>query len=87
MTKIVENPLLLSSDTLTGFGLDRVFETAKEIGFGGIDIAIRKNFDAWDPDYVKKLSDKHNLPVKIIQTSSNLNAKEFNLALDLCEAT
>jgi hypothetical protein len=45
-----------------------------------------KNFDAWNVDYVKKLSEAHNLPVKVIQTSASLNKKEMEKALDLCEA-
>jgi len=82
-----KSKLLLSSDTLWWFGLDLIFEIAKTVKYDGIDLAIRKNFDSWNTDYVKKLSDIHNLPVKIIQTSATVNAKELNLALDLCEAT
>lgn len=82
-----KNKLLLSTDTLSWYGLDLVFETAKNAKFDGIDLAIWKNFDAWNPDYVKKLSDKHDLPVHVIQTSGQVNEKELNLALDLCEAT
>jgi len=81
------NSFLLSSDTLSGYWLDLIFETAKLSEFDWIDLAIWKNFDAWNVDYVKKLSKKHELPVKVIQTSANINSKELNLALDLCEAT
>ncbi|MCX6823495.1 MAG: hypothetical protein NTX91_05940 [candidate division SR1 bacterium] len=42
------------------------------------------NFDAWNVEYTKKLSDQYNLPVKVIQVSANLNEKEMNKALDLC---
>jgi hypothetical protein len=45
-----------------------------------------KNFDARNVSYVKKLSRKHNLPVKVIQTSPKLNKKEMEKALDLCES-
>lgn len=74
---------LLSSDTLTGYGLDLIFDVAKQNGFDGIDLAIWKNFDSWNIEYVKKLVDKYNLPVKVIQTSKDLNVKEMNQALDL----
>ena len=64
-----------------------VFEMSKTAGFDGIDLAIRKNFDARNVDYVKKLADTHDMPVKVIQVSDNVNQKEMNKALDLCEAT
>jgi len=67
--------------------LDLIFDTVKQAELDGIDLAIWKNFDAWNVEYVKKLSHKHELPIRVIQTSDSLNAKELNLALDLCEAT
>ncbi len=87
MTKLAKNKadLILSSDTLGGYGLDVIFDLAKSAGFKGIDLAMRKTLDAWNPKYVKKLSKKYDIPVRIIQTSSNINAKEMNQALDLCE--
>lgn len=78
--------LLLSTDTLWGCGLDLIFDAAVEAWFDGIDLAIWKNFDAWNVSYVKKLVRKHDMPVKVIQTSPNLNKKEIDKALDLCEA-
>ncbi len=77
---------LLSTDTLGGYGLDLIFEVAKEVWFEGIDLAIWKNFDARNIDYVKRLSAKYQLPVKVIQTSASVNTKEMNQALDLCYA-
>lgn len=78
--------VLLSSDTLGWCGLDLIFEAAAKAWFDGIDLAMRKNFDSWNVSYVKKLSEKHNIPVKAIQTSRTLNKKEMDKALDLCEA-
>lgn len=78
--------LLLSTDTLGGCGLDLIFDAAVEAWFDGIDLAIWKNFDARNVSYVKKLVRKHDMPVKVIQTSPNLNKKEIDKALDLCEA-
>ncbi len=80
-----ENKFLLSTDTLSWYWLDLIFDIAVESWFWWIDLAIWKNFDSRNTSYVKKLSNKHNLPVKIIQTSDNINAKELNLALELCE--
>jgi hypothetical protein len=75
---------LFSTDALSGYGLDLVFDLVKEAGFDGIDLAIWKNFDSRKVDYVKKLSDSYELPVRTIQTSDNLNDKEINKAIDLC---
>lgn len=78
--------ILLSSDTLWWCGLDLIFELASSAWFDWIDLALWKNFDAWNVSYVKKLSEKHNIPVKVIQTSRTLNKKEMDRVLDLCEA-
>lgn len=82
--EIKKSECLFSSDSLSGYGLDLVFDLVKEAGFDGLDLAIWKNFDARKVDYVKKLSDKYELPVRVIQTSDNLNDKEINRAIDLC---
>lgn len=82
-----EKPLfLLSSDTLSSYGLDLVFDVAKESWYDGIDLALWKNFDAWNTSYVKKLVSKHEVPVKVVQISDNVNIKEMHKALDVCEA-
>ena len=81
------NPLLLSTDTLPNYWLDLIFSIAKATWFDGIDLAMRKWFDAWDEEYVQKLSLDHKMPVYIIQTSAKLNQKELDKALDLCQAT
>lgn len=77
---------LISTDSLPWYWLDLVFDLAKSTWFDGIDLAIWKNFDAWNVDYVKKLSQNYDLPVRVIQVSDNVNEREFNKALDLCDA-
>ena len=78
---------VLSSDSLSGYGLDLVFDLAKKAGFNGIDLATWKNFDAWNEWYVKTLVQKYELPITTIQVSNKVNPKELNQALDLCEET
>lgn len=82
-----ENALLLSTDTLPNYWLDLIFSIAKDAWFDGIDLAMRKWFDAWDEEYVQKLSFEYDIPVYIIQTSSRLNQKELDKALDICQTT
>jgi len=74
---------LLSTDTLSGYGLDLIFDTARELNFDGIDLAMWKNFDARHTDYVIDLSKKYNMPVKVVQISDKANIKEMNQAVDL----
>ena len=81
------NKLLLSSDTLTWYWLDFVFETAKNLNFDGIDLAMRKNFDSWNSQYVVKLQNDHGINICSIQVSENANIKELNQAVDLANKT
>ena len=75
--------LLLSTDTLSGYWLDLIFDTAKQLGFDGIDLAMWKNFDAWHIEYVNDLVRKYKVPVKVVQISEQANIKEMNQAIDL----
>lgn len=74
---------LLSTDTLSWYWLDLIFDTARELNFDGIDLAMRKNFDAWHISYVSDLVQKYNMPVKVVQISNNANIKEMNQWVDL----
>ena len=83
----MRNKILLSTDTMVWYGLDIIFDMAKQCWYTGIDLAISKWFDAWNENYVQSLVKKYELPVYSIQTSSSLNTKEMNKVLDLCEKT
>ena len=74
---------LLSTDTLSWYGLDLIFDTARDLNFDGIDLAMWKNFDAWHIEYVNDLVKKYKMPVKVVQISENANIKEMNQAIDL----
>lgn len=77
--------IVLSTDTLPGYGLDHIFDIAKTLGFDGIDLAMWKNFDAWNTKYVKKLIDQYDLPVYVVQTSPDVTAKELQQAMMLAQ--
>ncbi len=56
--------LLLSTASLTGYGLHRIFTFAKKAGYVGLDIALGTlNFDLWDEDYIYNLSREFDMPV------------------------
>ncbi len=74
---------LLSTDSLSWYWLDLIFDTAKELNFDGIDLAMWKNFDAWHIEYVNDLVKKYKMPVKVVQISEHANIKEMNQAIDL----
>jgi sugar phosphate isomerase/epimerase len=60
--------LALSTDSLRGYGLNRIFEFVKNSGYNGIDLYIEeKNYDTQNAEYVKKLSNQYNLPVVALQ--------------------
>ena len=80
------NSLLLSTDTLSWYGLDLIFQIAKKLWYDGIDLAMRKNFDSRNVKYVTKLSQEHELPISIIQVSADVSMKELNQAIQLADA-
>lgn len=72
--------LLLSTASLTGYGLHRVFDFAKSAGFTGIDLTLGSiNYDLWDEDYIKSLSDEFGVPVlSITAPSKGVNQKKVD---------
>ena len=56
--------LLLSTASLTGYGLHRIFQFASNAWYTGIDIALGTlNFDLWDEDYIATLVEEFDMPV------------------------
>lgn len=61
--------ITLSTESLKGYGLARIFEFAKEAGFDGIDLAMDPaDFDTMDSEYIKRVSEATGMPVIAIQT-------------------
>ena len=86
----VKAKILLSTDTLSGYGLDLIFQIAKDTGYDGIDLALWKNFDSRNVDYVYKLQTNYQLPIRCIQLSDRTNPREMNIALEMarkCECS
>jgi len=72
--------LLLSTSSLTWYGLHRVFDFAKKSWFTGIDLALGSvNFDLWDEEYIKELSDSFGVPVLSITAPTKwINQKKVD---------
>ena len=79
--------LLLSTSTLTGYGLHRVFDFAAKAGYDGIDLSLGiMNFDLWDPDYVVSLTNIYKIPVRSITApAKDMNSEKFQNILTLWE--
>lgn len=71
--------LLLSTASLTGYGLHRIFTFAKNAWYTGLDIALwTLNFDLWDEDYIYELSQKFDVPViSLTAPGKNMSRKKL----------
>ncbi|MBD3328431.1 TIM barrel protein, partial [Candidatus Peregrinibacteria bacterium] len=78
--------LALTTDSLKGHGLNRIFQITKEAGFDGVDLSIEpKNYDTQDENYIKKLSDQVGIPVLAISTPANSNEKKIKIAVKMAK--
>ena len=78
--------IALSTDSLKGYGLNRIFEIAKATGFDGIDLAMdKKDLDTLDKDYVAKLSKDYGLPVFAIQTFDNAKQSDLEESIEMAK--
>ncbi len=76
--------LLLSTDTLHGYGMNRIFGFAKDAGFDGIELALEaKNYDSQNAEYLNELSKEYDLPIRAVRTFTNSSIKQTSLALEL----
>jgi hypothetical protein len=56
--------LLLSTSSLKGYSLHKIFIFAKKAGYDGLNLDLDKsNFDTLDGEYIKTLSDAFSIPV------------------------
>jgi len=78
--------IALSTDSLQGYGLNRIFKFTKDAEFNGIDLVIDpKNYDSQNADYIKELSNKYKIPVISIQTPPNSNPKKVEKAIEIAK--
>jgi sugar phosphate isomerase/epimerase len=66
--------LLVCTESLKGYGLNRIFELAKTAGYDGVDLSINfKEFDTVNGDYLAKLSKEYDMPVHCISGPKNIS--------------
>lgn len=70
--------IVLSTDSLRGYGLNRIFEFAKTAGFEGVDLQIMpKDYDTQDADYVNELVKEYGMPIIAVQAPENSGEKKI----------
>lgn len=69
--------LLLSTSSLKWYGIHKIFTLVKKAKYDGIDLVIEdKNYDTFDADYIKGLSDAFDIPVLSITAPERGLTKE-----------
>jgi sugar phosphate isomerase/epimerase len=78
--------LALSTDSLKGYGLNRIFGIVKAAGYDSIDLAIDpKNYDTQNIEYVKSLVDQTGLPVSAIQAPPVSSPKKIMATVNMAK--
>ncbi|NVP17184.1 hypothetical protein HUU51_00480 [Candidatus Gracilibacteria bacterium] len=67
--------ILLSTSSLSGYGIHRILLLSKKAGFDGIDLCLNYfDYDLWDGDYIKSLCELTGIKVlSITAPSKGLN--------------
>ena len=78
--------LALSTDSLKGYGLNRIFYFAKEAGFDGVDLEVDlKLFDTKNTEYVRSLIKQFDLPVLSITAPPTASSKKIKDIVDMAK--
>ncbi|MBU1992549.1 MAG: sugar phosphate isomerase/epimerase [Patescibacteria group bacterium] len=79
--------LTLSTDSLKGYGLNRIFELAKEAGYDGIDLQVEPDlYDTQNTEYIRKLSKEYELPIQAVKARYDANSpREVTEAIEMAK--
>jgi len=70
--------IILSTDSLKGYGLNRIFELAKQAEYDGLDLSVDYGqFDTFNAEYVKKLIDETGVPVHAVSAPGQIKADKI----------
>lgn len=79
--------ILLSTDSLRGYGLNRIFELTKAAGYDGIDLTVDfGQFDTSNAEYIKKLITEYNLPVHAVSSPKEISPKHIQEVVAMAKA-
>ncbi|MDP3975302.1 MAG: sugar phosphate isomerase/epimerase [bacterium] len=77
---------LLSTDTLRGYGLNRIFRFAKEAGYDGLEVALDSRlYDTQNADYLNELRQEYQLPIRVVRTFENASVQRSTVAFELAK--
>ncbi len=78
--------IILCTQSLRGYGLNRIFELAKAAGYDGIDLEVDYGqYDSYNTEYLKKLIKEYNLPVHAISTPDQVSGKHIKELVDMAK--
>ncbi len=79
--------LLLSTSSLAWYGLHRIFQFAKNAKYSGLDLFLdKKNFDLWNKEYIKSLSEEFGVPVlSITAPARGLTERKVNMIVSMAK--
>lgn len=81
-----QNMILLSTDSLRGYGLNRIFEITKEAGYDGIDLSADfGQFDTVNAEYIKRLIKETGVPVHAVSAPKELSPKHIQEIVHLAK--
>ncbi|MDX9970689.1 MAG: TIM barrel protein [Candidatus Gracilibacteria bacterium] len=70
--------LILSTDSLKGYGLHRIFEIAKNANYDGIDLAVHFDlFDTFNEEYLKKLMSDFGLTIHTVSAPPDISSEQI----------
>lgn len=78
---------LLSTDSLRGYGLNRIFRFAKEGGFEGLELALdARQYDTLNAPYLNELQEQQDLPIRVVRVFAYGTIAQSTQALELAHA-
>ncbi len=76
--------LILNTESLRKYGLNRIFEFAQKAGYDGIEVDVDKgNFDTQNAEYIKELSTKYKLPIVALHTPTDGTQKSVEHVVEM----
>lgn len=70
--------IILSTDSLRGYGLNRIFELAKQAAYEGLDLAVDfSQYDTCNTEYLKRLISETGLPVQAVSAPDHCSANRI----------
>ena len=78
--------IVLSTESLKGYGLNRIFRFAKEAGFDGLDLTMDNGeYDSLDTEYIKELSNATDMPIVAIGTPKTTSKTKIEEAIRMAK--